>query len=107
VFDLDEGDVSGGRLHFGRHGLGQHSQKPLQSRVERWSLKTVLGLDVGVGVLEFRGPDHGVFVVVESGGQVAVHVVHVDRVVTRTGVVDVGFERSDGFHLVEMVLGEH
>jgi len=66
-----------------------------------------VGLNVGVGVLEFGRLDHGVFVVEESGRQVADHVVHDDCVVTRVSVRDVGLERSDGFDLVELVLGEH
>jgi len=41
-----------------------------------------MGLDIGVSVLEFGSLDHGVFVIEESGRQVADHVVHDDCVVT-------------------------
>jgi len=51
-----------------------------------------LGLDVGVGVLEFGRLDNSVFVVVESGRQVAEHVVQDDCEVTRMSVGDVGLE---------------
>lgn len=91
----------------GGHDLFQHPQVPLlQHVVENGGVRAVDGLDGGVGVMVFGGPDHGVLAV-ERRRHVAGHLVQNDREITRLGAVHVGLERSGGLDPVEVELREH
>jgi len=94
VFHLADRAVhsGGGLKHLAGHDLSEVLQIfALDRGIEFSGLGTVVGLDVGICVLEVGWSD-GRVPDVESGGNVAVHVVEHDGVVTGVGALDVGFE---------------